>query len=145
MLSNDQKEVFIGLLLKGRSVALACKEMEISVWTALRAIADDAELARRVREVNAILSRNVAAALYHVAIKGNVTAQTFWLRSSPPPEWAAQDVEKREPQTYDEVLDELTDEELVELARALGVDLASEGEADLAAEADEIEPRGVPG
>ena len=37
--------------------------------------------------VSDVLSQNVAAQLYQTAMKGSVTAQTFYLRNQPPPEW----------------------------------------------------------
>jgi hypothetical protein len=144
VLGSGERERFVGLLLKGASLAVACARIGVSVWAALRTIAQDADLARRLREVNALLSQNVKAALYRGAMEGNVTAQTFWLRSSPPPEWSSMEAAADMPQTYDEVLDGLTDEQLVELARAMGIGLAPEGQAGVAAAVDAAEPGGVP-
>ena len=138
-LSAEQCEELVGLLLKGASVRVACKEMGVPVWSALRAIESEAELAQRVREVNGLRSQDVAAALYQAAMKGSVTAQTFWLRSSPPAEWQGD----AEPPIGDEMCDGLTDEELEQLERSLATDLPDQGQAGADAAGDEGEAGGV--
>lgn len=42
---------------------------------------------KRMDRVPDLLSQNVAASLYQAAMKGSVTAQTFYLKNLPPPEW----------------------------------------------------------
>lgn len=44
---------------------------------------------KRMDRVPDLLSQNVAASLYQAAMKGSVTAQTFYLKNLPPPEWDA--------------------------------------------------------
>jgi hypothetical protein len=78
------------------------------------------------------LSGNVMAVLYRTAMEGNVSAQQAWLKLFPPPTFSEPAAEP--PMTFDELLGDLSDDELVELARAVGVSLPHEVEANLDAE-----------
>lgn len=138
-LGAEQCEQLIALLLKGASVRAACKEMGVPVWAAQRAIESDVELAERIRQVNGLRSQDVAAALYQSAMKGSVTAQTFWLKSSPPAEWQGD----AGPPMLDEMCNGLTDEELEQLERSMETDLPDQGEAGADAAGDEDEAGGV--
>ena len=51
----------------------------------------------RATVVSDVLSQNVAAQLYQTAMKGSVTAQTFYLRNQPPPEWPGDEAEAAAP------------------------------------------------
>ena len=125
VLAAEQCEELVALLLKGASVRAACKEMGVPVWAAQQAIERDIELAQRVRQVNGLRSQDVAAALYQAAMKGSVTAQTFWLKNSPPAEWQGE----TDPPMLGDICDELTDEELQQLERSMATDLPAQGEA----------------
>ena len=46
---------------------------------------------KRMDRVPDLLSQNVAASLYQAAMKGSVTAQTFYLKNLPPPEWVGEE------------------------------------------------------
>ncbi len=104
--------------------------MGVSLETFLQTIEDDSEFRRKVRDIAGVLSGNVMAVLYRGAMEGNVSAQQAWLKLFPPPSFADPAVET-EPMTFDELLGDLTDAELIELARAVGVDLPHEVEANL--------------
>lgn len=54
---------------------------------------------KRMDRVPDLLSQNVAASLYQAAMKGSVTAQTFYLKNLPPPEWDAEATEEVCPQS----------------------------------------------
>jgi hypothetical protein len=74
----------------------------------------DPEFQARLTQSQAVLSQNVAAALYRSAMEGSVSAQTFYLKHLPPPEWPA--VEATAPD-LPEHLTHLTNAELLELFR----------------------------
>lgn len=104
--------------------------MGVSVEAFLQTATDDPAFRSKVREITGVLSSNVMAVLYRTAMEGNVSAQQAWLKLFPPPSFAEPATET-EPMTFDELLGDLTDAELVELARAVGVDLAHEVETNL--------------
>lgn len=106
--------------------------MGVSVEAFLQTVSGDAGFRAKVRELTNVLSGNVMAVLYRTAMEGNVAAQQAWLKLFPPPSFA--EPAATEPVTFDELLGDLSDAELVELARAVGVDLPHEIEADLDAE-----------
>lgn len=54
---------------------------------------------KRMDRVPDLLSQNVAASLYQAAMKGSVTAQTFYLKNLPPPEWDAAAAEDDSPES----------------------------------------------
>jgi hypothetical protein len=99
----------------------------------LKTAADDGEFRAKVRDIAGVLSGNVMAVLYRTAMEGNVSAQQAWLKLFPPPSFA-EPAQDDNPMTFDELLGDLSDDELVELARAVGVSLPHEVEANLAAE-----------
>jgi hypothetical protein len=139
-LSADQQEAVLALLLRGASPAGACQQLGLGVEAVGRTVEEDEAFRRRAGDVTGVLSGNVMAVLYRGAMEGSVSAQQAWLKLFPPPPWqrGPQDgeAETRTPATFDETLKDLTDAELVELARAMGVDLPGEPEAGLDAAAE---------
>ena len=100
-----------------------------------QALVEDKEFRARWEEVNVTLSQNIQAALYRSAMEGNVSAQTYWLKSNPPPGWSPDSMEPLE--SIDEFFDELSDDELLDLARAMEINLPPEIEAKIAQAGDE--------
>jgi len=121
-----EQEALLELLSRGASPAAACRQLGRSIADFFHATQNDPEFRRRVQRVHHALGQNVAAALYKAAMEGSVTAQTFWLRHSPPPGWTGDTSDM----TADE-LEKLSDDELIDLARAHGVALPPEIEATL--------------
>lgn len=132
-LNSAQQSAVLELLYRGASPAGACAQVGVSVEAFLRNAADEPEFRQRVREITGVLSGNVMAVLYRTAMEGNVSAQQAWLKLFPPPSFMEPAAET-EPMTFDELLGDLTDAELVELAQAVGLDLPHEAEANLDAE-----------
>jgi hypothetical protein len=110
----------------------------------LRTYESDPEFRSASDAIPPILHRNVAAALYRAALEGNVSAQTAWLRMWRPVGWDPPAANERPDPRGPALLDDLSDDELRQLARVLDVPLPAEpppGPADpLGAE----ESRGVP-
>ncbi len=106
------------LLLRGASPAAACAQLGIAPQEFLTWL-DDPEFRRRIAQSQDILSQNVAAALYRSAMEGSVSAQTFYLRHLPPPEWSL----VASAQKAGEPLNQLSDDELIDFCRARGIDL----------------------
>ncbi len=131
-LTPTQQAEILAWLYRGASPAGACGQVGVSVDRFLKAVAEDEAFRHRVRSTTGVLSGNVMAVLYRTAMEGSVSAQQAFLKLFPPPvfEEPEQDVET-EPVTFDELLGDLTDAELVELARAVGVDLPHQTEATL--------------
>ncbi len=122
---EEQQEI-LDLVLRGASPAAACLRLNVSFDRLYRTLEADPEFRRRWDELLEMLSQNVAAALYQTALKGNVTAQTFFLRSLPPRDWTA----VSSAASPDDDLSQLSDEELERRIRALepsGTDASGSG------------------
>lgn len=122
MLLVEQQEQLLQLLLRGASPAGACQAVGISIFSLHRTLTDSHEFRKRVEQVRNALSDNVAAALYRAAMEGNVSAQSFWLKTFPPSAWSTMPHGDPESGQYDD----LSDHELVDLARAMGIDIPPE-------------------
>lgn len=131
-LSALQQSAVLELLHRGASPAGACAQVGVSTEAFFHTAATDPAFRSKVRETTGVLSGNVQAVLYRTAMEGNVSAQQAFLKLFPPPTFEEPDTET-EPMTFDELLGDLSDAELVELARAVGVDLPHETEASLGA------------
>jgi len=127
LLTPEQKEFFLHLLSRGASPAGACQQVGVSFTSYARTLATDEDFQTRLKEVEAALSQNVVAALYQTAMKGNVSAQKRWLETSAPPGWK----DEISVQNDSDLLDALSDEELIELARAMGVEIPPEIETKI--------------
>ncbi len=86
-LTRQQQDEYLTLLTKGASAAAACQKLGISITALLVTMEQSPKFRTRATSVSDVLSQNVAAQLYQTAMKGSVTAQTFYLRNQPPPEW----------------------------------------------------------
>lgn len=71
----------------GASPAAACQKVGVSITAVLVTMDQSTAFRKRMDRVPDLLSQNVAASLYQAAMKGSVTAQTFYLKNLPPPEW----------------------------------------------------------
>jgi hypothetical protein len=107
-LTQEQQEIYLQLLSRGASPAAACLQSGLSLPDVAASIEHDEAFRHLLSRVNELLSQNVAAALYRSAMEGSVSAQTFFLKNMPPPEWPTPDTEDQ-PRN----LVELTDEELI--------------------------------
>lgn len=120
------KDEFVQTLLRGGSPAGFVHENEVELDEVFRWLENDEDFHRKVEQAHDALSQNVAAKLYQEAMKGSVTAMTFWLRNCPPSQWMKSNFESQESTE----LEELTDEELIKFARDQGVDIPIEFEAN---------------
>jgi len=75
------------MLLRGASPPAAMRELGISPATLRRTLAECETFRQAHADVAEQLNLNVATAVYHTAMKGNVTAQALWLKNRPPPDW----------------------------------------------------------
>jgi len=76
---REQKQL-LRLLSLGASPAAACEGLAVSVQDALLTFETDVRFGARLEQVHQSLTENIRAALYREAMKGNVTAQTYWLK-----------------------------------------------------------------
>jgi len=136
--------MLVDLLANGASPAIACRQLGVSFFVYLNTWCREQSFRQHCEAIGAALSQNVAAALYRQAIEGSVSAQTFWLRNHPPPEWKdamkneGEQSENREP----DGLDELSDEELRRLATALSISMEAEHRSRTADSRDSSADRG---
>lgn len=117
-LTRKQQDEYLTLLTKGASPAAACQKMSVSITAVLITMEQSPRFRARATAVSDVLSQNVAAQLYQTAMKGSVTAQTFYLRNQPPPEWPEEEEPKKDAKPKSSL--KMTDEQLanfVEKAR----------------------------
>ena len=135
VMTASEQRAYLELLQRGGSSAAVCRKLEIEPERVRRTQRECGEFAAACREVVVQLSQNVAAALYQAAMKGSVPAQALWLKHVPPPEWVRvaggteddvvagdDDGSQRRGRDYAE----LSDDELVQLARKVGIDIPAE-------------------
>ncbi len=121
LLAEDEQQQVWSYLVKGASPQLACRELGLSLrrfWTTLDR---DPQFAIAMEHLFRTLSHNVLAALYQRAMKGDKTAQQFWLRTVPP----ITGTMPAAVETPDD-LAALSDAELFDRARTTGVALPPE-------------------
>lgn len=118
LLTVAQQELYLHVLTLGASPTSACGKIGITAVDVLKTIDLDETFREQVDRVNLLLSQNVAAALYRSAMEGSVSAQTFFLKNKPPPDWQAEE----DTELTREYLEELSDEEFVDLCRASGLE-----------------------
>ncbi|MEW4490701.1 hypothetical protein AB1L42_21640 [Thalassoglobus sp. JC818] len=112
LLTKDQQFAYITLLSKGGSPAAACSQIGIALADVIWTCEHDAQFGLMLERIQELLSQNVAAALYRSAMEGSVTAQQYYLKNRPPPNWAAYAAES--PSTSET---EMTDDEFLEYFR----------------------------
>lgn len=117
--SHAEQEELLVWLHKGASPAAACAQLSQPVEKFWRTLQHDREFSDAFQRLYDTLSQNVLSALYQSAMKGNVTAQQFWLRQRPATHWTT---------THDadepfHALQKLNDDELVDQCRTAGIDL----------------------
>ncbi|WP_139228266.1 hypothetical protein [Planctomicrobium piriforme] len=116
-LTAAQQEEYLQFLACGLPPAEACKKVGISLAAIAAVMETDERFRNLVDRVRELLSQNVAAALYCAAMKGNVSAQTFYLKNRPPPDWfETADADALTPE-------ELTDDELLAQFQKLAAEL----------------------
>ncbi|MFG0295991.1 MAG: hypothetical protein ACF8PG_08810 [Maioricimonas sp. JB045] len=110
-------------MLRGASPAAACLQLGLPVGNVLRTMEQQPEFRERQRQVRELLSQNVAAALYRAAMEGSVSAQSFYLKNQPPPEWPQLD------EADSDIDDRMSNDELLDRCRAAGLAVPPEVEA----------------
>ncbi|QDU41085.1 hypothetical protein Mal4_54500 [Maioricimonas rarisocia] len=121
-LSDPEQEGYLQLMLRGASPAAACLQLELPVGNVLRTMEQQPEFRERLRQVRELLSQNVAAALYRAAMEGSVSAQSFYLKNQPPPEWPQPD------EADSDIDDAMSNDELLDRCRAAGLAVPPEVE-----------------
>ncbi|WP_146511319.1 hypothetical protein [Thalassoglobus neptunius] len=89
LLTKDQQFAYITLLSKGGSPAAACSQIGIALADVIWTSEHDSQFGLMLERIQELLSQNVAAALYRSAMEGSVTAQQYYLKNRPPPNWAS--------------------------------------------------------
>lgn len=140
LLTEDEQQQVWSYLVKGASPQLACRELGLSLrrfWTTLDR---DPQFAIAMEHLFRTLSHNVLAALYQRAMKGDKTAQQYWLRTMPPFTGPNSSITE-----MNDDLTGLSDAELFDRARATGVALPDAIAACLLSTSSGPSPGGIPG
>ena len=116
-LSRTSQTAYLMFLTRGASPAAACQSLGCSIFSVLRTLQEDDDFAAKIDQANRLLSQNVAAALYRSAMQGSVSAQTFYLKNRPPPDWTATQKKAEQEDLPADGLDDLDDETLKEAFR----------------------------
>ncbi|MEX0728108.1 MAG: hypothetical protein WD065_17690 [Planctomycetaceae bacterium] len=108
-------------ILRGASAIAACAELGLSLEAVEHTKERDARFRKRYEQATAALTENVFTALYRAAMKGNIAAMKFWLENH-----SAGGIRRSDNDPDDtNPLQEMTDDELIELAKTQGVDCSN--------------------
>jgi hypothetical protein len=122
LMTYEEREAYLEMLSRGASPLGICREMELSPGTVARTLVEGKGFREQCEQMGRFLDQNVETAVYLAAMKGNVSAQTLWLRHRPAPGWGpGPAVEGTATGDGTDLWERLTDEELVERARAAGL------------------------
>lgn len=138
---KPRQQEFLELMMQGASPQVACRKLKLPMAAFWQTLEHDAGFAAELQNVWDSLSFNVVAALYQAAIKGNGTAQQFWLKHRPPPRWSQLPAGS----ILGDNLDTLTNDELLDRARQEAPDFAAEIAARTAKAGSGLAPKTVPG
>lgn len=132
---------FLELLMQGASPQVACRKLKLPIASFWQTLEHNADFAAELQKVWDALSFNVVAALYQAAIKGNSTAQQFWLKHRPPPRWS----QVPDGSILADDLETLSHDELLDRARTEAPDFAAEIAARVATTGSGLASETVPG
>ncbi|QDT52230.1 hypothetical protein Pan44_02390 [Caulifigura coniformis] len=90
-LTLAQQKEFVRLVSQGASPAAVCSQLGVSLESARLTMERDARFRRHMKPVPQTLGENVRAAMYLKAMKGTVSAQTFWLKEEAAHDAAGED------------------------------------------------------
>lgn len=121
VMTPEQQAAVIQWMQKGAAPGAACQQQGLTVEHFWFTLANDPAFNRALQQLFDTLSQNVLVALYQAAMKGQVTAQQFWLRHRPATLWTTQTET-----TSTDPLQQLNDDQLVDEFRAAGLDLPPE-------------------
>jgi hypothetical protein len=130
MLTHGERKEFLDRLSRGATPYSILREMEIAPGVYHRTLEAGVGFREQIDEVRLLLDQMIETAVFHAAMKGNVSAQTLWIRHRPPPGWSDED--EAEGALGKTGIDgtshwgRMTDAELLERAVAAGVDLPVE-------------------
>jgi|GEM_PF-5841035 len=123
ILDDREQSLFLDLFARGASPQATCQKLGIAVEALLRTFQRDPTFQARRDQIEQLLSQNVAAALYRAAMEGNVSAQTYWLKSNPPQHWREDRNEL--PEKFQD-LEKLSDDDLKRISIFIGEQVPQE-------------------
>jgi hypothetical protein len=121
-LRKSEQDAILELLFKGWGKIRACRELGLSYESLIRTVEERTEFGERVLEASKGKNEAIEMALYKAALEGNVTAQRFWLQHQTDPEQPLAE-KQLDVLSEEDDLSTLSDEELIERARTVGIDL----------------------
>lgn len=121
LLTKQEQQAVVDLLSRGWGRAQVCRKLGFSYQSMLRSVEESASFAQCVEEAALGRDEAVEMALYKAALEGKVSAQKFWFqrKQSKGTQPQVEQVNAKE----EEELRRLSDRELIERARAAGIDL----------------------
>lgn len=130
LMTHGERKEFLDRLSRGASPYSILRELEVATGVYLRTLQEGIGFREQIEEVRLLLDQMVETAVFHAAMKGNVSAQTLWIRHRPPPGWSGEDETNEESGRSgiesNGPWGRMTDAELVERAVAAGLDLPVE-------------------
>lgn len=118
-LKPAQQNELIELLQRGASPAGACQQIGIDVSVFAETLQSDVQFRERITNIKSTLTQNVETALYQAAMKGNVSAQKYWLELYPPAN------RQHNPEKLTR-LDKMTFDEILKLSQQLGIEITAD-------------------
>lgn len=120
LLTSTEREAVLALLFEGWGKGRACHKLGFSHHSLLRTAEEVPEFAAQVMQACEHRNEAVEMALFKAALEGKVTAQKFWLERQDQQQPAGKNAHVL---SEEDDLSTLSDEELIERARAVGIDL----------------------
>lgn len=138
-MTADQQREFLYLIAQGCTALFACHQLGRTMRSLKTTLRGNQRFRREFFENLQLMDQRVESALYKAALKGNVSAQTLWLKNRPPQNWKRRKGEDQGSKR----LEEMTDEEVLRLAKREGFDLSTEFDARAGVPEGEPQSEGV--
>jgi len=132
-LSGPAQLEFLHLISQGCTPLFACHQLERTMEALQKSLEGSQRFRREYEELQLLMNQRVESAVYKAALKGNVSAQTLWLKHRSPEGW----------NQGDKGMEEMTDDELLRLAKREGIDPAKELTEGTGLSGGESESEGV--
>lgn len=133
LMTHRERAEYLDMAARGGTALAILKEMGLAVGTLTKTLAEGVGFREQVDALRQLQNQMVETAVLQAAIKGNVSAQTLWMRHRPASGWGPDEDETTGEGTgtglgieAGAVWERMSDAELVDYAVAAGLDLPSE-------------------
>ena len=131
LMTHRERAEYLDMAARGGTALAILKEMGLAVGSLTKTLAEGVGFREQVDALRQLQNQMVETAVLQAAIKGNVSAQTLWMRHRPASGWGAEEDETTGVGTglgieAGAVWERMSDAELVDYAVAAGLDLPPE-------------------